>query len=264
MKGPTDRAFVTLHDKITLDKWQGLQEMEAIVRPIATYSKSEAQVTDRITCSFQPLFHSIITSSLQQESFQAIKLGRQCSYKRLDREEIPVNGFSAFGKKCLLRLKGQVMERLQLTLNDTLTTFADPRTAAFTEQLASSALMHGQAFSKFRSLHRKIYLKLLHDDRSPPDEPVLEVEESDDDGDDGCGFNIKFSPPSEEDLMVAKEKDADDILEKYLCSVKSIDWKRFKYEDVNFEPKLSTAASLFNYCDPLLWWKTEGQTKFPL
>ena len=144
------------------------------------------------------------------------------------------------------------------SVTNCLPIFADPRTAKYAKKIIKDAVIYEDTRLYAKMEHRKVYAAM---------HPAT-VEDAEDD------HVFGESAADDDDIMLDEEEvvesvgvtrrerltsEADEIFEKWM--VVKTDWG--SYKNTLFPVKFKGLADLYEFADPLMWFKKKGASEYP-
>lgn len=136
--------------------------MEAVTCKLSEYAVTAAQADNASNTSLKSFYRKIAEKAIMGDGFHVMSLGRMDINKKAanwPREYRKVSDFTELGKRCLNRMREQVLLRLPpLGPHDSIPVLLDPLTKSFAKQLLSQpSNLHDDTLEMLKSEHRAIY-----------------------------------------------------------------------------------------------------------
>ena len=272
-----DDDFLEIWDGISDNDWDTVRQIEVILEMIATYTKSEAQSSSVVTCSYTIYFRYLCRKFMEMDSMDVIddqqfKKGQAIN----DGKKSPtyVADFTSDAKLCLERTKLQMKKRFKEEdcLNNCLPVFMDPRTAAYAGKIIQNVGLYEDAKKEIMGRHREVFRKISENEskisvqraaQRPRTRPVTSIVRSNAFDDMETMLNPIDETPEDEMTEDSLDLKADAIFEEWLLRCGKIKWSRFRIDGTDTSAPLNSLLDLYVFADPLLWLKREGKQLFP-
>lgn len=253
-----------------------MQEMEAVVKPIADYALSAAQSSNGHNSHLLPMYRKLVQGVVGKTTFKVMKLKRAEPDERVSnwpREHRELEHFTAGGKKCLERLRHQLTDRLPpLKPRQCLATLLDPSTKTFASKLLNdSATLYEQTTTLLKEKHRVVY-NIIHQKESNDsnestvpaangDESLNEPTEVDSDDDDVLMMEADLSQDEEVEADSNLNAEADEQFDKWMND--EPDWNKFLLDEVPPIKKPLVLFDVISKFDTRKYYREFATDKYP-